>query len=100
MSIFDDIRKDRDFCGKMPRFVACDCEKDGCFHDQVNDALDRRLARLDRLERIALAAERLEVVSDCVSMKLDSPDQAVSFELARDLRTTLAAFRAACEGGE
>ena len=100
MSIFDDIMNDRDLCGKNEGFAACDCEEDGCFHDLINDIIRRRRARLDRLERIALAANRLEMVADCVSKILDSPEQGVSFELARDLRVVLDAFRTACEAGQ
>lgn len=87
MSIFDDIRKDRDFCGKLPGFAACDCEEDGCFHDQVNAVHDRRMSRLDRLERIALAAAELA----------DSIQRSDPWE---DIDAALAAFRAACGEGE
>jgi ABC-type branched-subunit amino acid transport system ATPase component len=61
-------------------------------------------ARIEELEaeveRVLETANCLESVADCVSIRLDSPEQGVSFELARDLSNALTAFRAAREGEE
>lgn len=105
MTIFDDIRKDRE-AGTPGEWTLC--YEGGCTHldmidhpdmksqmcdetyypwvpDNLNDW--KRIARVPRLERIALAAEELAKV-----IERSDPWE--------DIDAALAAFRAACGEGE
>lgn len=115
MTIFDDIRKDREagtpgewlmgyhgdvYTGEIR--CALDSDYDGAIADWVGIFDARRIARVPRLERIALAAEELAkraqavFISEYVNTK--------HIDAAKDYydsnMNALAAFRAACGEGE
>jgi hypothetical protein len=58
MSIFDNIREDREAGGTAPFIRNCDCSFD-CAHDELNriNAHRRSAARVSRLEQLALELE-------------------------------------------
>ena len=100
MTIFDDIRKDREagtpgdwrmhydedgYTGEIRGTL--DSDYDRCIADWVGIYDARRIARVPRLERIALAAEQVV-------------DAVLRSDPWEDIDAALAAFRAACGEGK